>query len=740
MKKIVSYSLVVFYAIGLSAQASLPTSWDMGNATNPISSPPAGWSYNNSNGGNLIYTSAPFYTSAPQAYRIDATGEYLQCQFVDKPSKVEFHARHTGSSGSFPGEFQVLESSNGNNWDVAQSFKTDMPGTMKLISVNLKSTSRYVRWFMKNKPSGYNISVDDAKIFPAVGGPNREIEVYAGSSEIRILKNQEVFIGDTNDYQVFLVNKSTTQNLTIDSVRISGKDASHFSVTGVPGTVGFGSSNKESFKIVQATTGSDGSKKATLKVYSNDQEGNEVFEFDLFAIKGNIASEPAGHATNLRFTYTRAWRLKFNWDSAPDSEHELVLINTQPISNADNPTDKSSYERGAYIGSSRIVYVGKAGEIEINKIEANTKYYVKVFSFNGQNAFENYLSNGAPEISVTTPGLNPGNYYNGIDATKSSLIGDLRAKVNPHFQVYYSNYAPFIVDNFEAYDTTQGRLVLEGYYTGFKHLYTAPLIWNVMSREHCYPYSYMGEGSKDSANYSDMHLLVPVNQNKANSVRSNFPLGMVKNVTVAFMGGKVGTDSTGKTVYEPRDLVKGLVARANFYACAAYHKNTKKFTIPTSNQFVGQLQDQWILKKWHKAFPVSNREIARHEYIASVQNNRNPFIDHPDWACNIDFSDMSYLPNGSCDSANSQNYISKIKTEPIKVFPNPSSGNFSIELPKSFGSNTEVLIFDMMERLVFKSKMTDNQSYIRANLKSGTYLLLCRNGDINGIHKLVIGE
>ena len=85
MKKYLSLALISAIVCGLSAQASLPTSWDMGNSTNPISSPPAGWSYNNANGGNLIYTSSAFYQSSPQAYRIDATGEYLQCQFVDKP-------------------------------------------------------------------------------------------------------------------------------------------------------------------------------------------------------------------------------------------------------------------------------------------------------------------------------------------------------------------------------------------------------------------------------------------------------------------------------------------------------------------------------------------------------------------------------------------------------------------------------------------------------------------------------
>ena len=735
MKKYLSLALISAIVCGLSAQASLPTSWDMGNSTNPISSPPAGWSYNNANGGNLIYTSSAFYQSSPQAYRIDATGEYLQCQFVDKPSKTEFYARHTGSSGTFPGEFQVLESTDGTTWLVAKSYTTDMPGSMTKLSVPLKTTSRYVRWFMKNKPSGYNISVDDAEILPATAGPNREIEVYGGISEFRVLKNQEVFIGDTNGFKISLVNKSTTQNLRIDSVILSGADKTYFNYSTLPTTIGFGASNKESFTLQRGNFGPVGSKLATLTVYSNDEEGNHVFPIDLFAIRGSKATEPATDPSNLSFSFEKAWRLKANWTGATASSSELLLINTSAIT--DEPMDNTSYEQGAYIGTSRILHVGKSGEISINKIVANTKYYVKAFSFNGKNGFENYKSMGI-ETSTTTAGLNPGNYYNGISSANPSLVADLRAKINPHFQVYYSNYAPFLVDNFEAYDTTENRLVLEGYYTGYKHIYTAPLIWDVMSREHCYPYSYMGEGSKDSANYSDLHLLVPVNQNKANAVRSNFPLGIVKTVTVAFMGGKVGKDSLGKIVYEPRDEVKGLAARANFYTCAAYHKATKRLTLPTSNQFVNQIQDQWILKKWHSQFPPSNREIARHEYIASVQNNRNPFIDNPDCACKIDFSNMTYLANGSCDSAGTTNSTGQLKNLDIQVKPNPSNGSFQVKLPVN-NITIELVIYDMLERVVYeKSCKAGETVQINATLSPGTYLLLCKSDRHQGVQKLVI--
>jgi hypothetical protein len=48
-----------------------------------------------------------------------------------------------------------------------------------------------------------------------------------------------------------------------------------------------------------------------------------------------------------------------------------------------------------------------------------------------------------------------------------------------------------------------------------------------------------------------------------------------------------------------------------------------------------------VLLKWHQQDPPSAEEIARHEYIASIQKNRNPFIDFPSWAFLIDFKTMN---------------------------------------------------------------------------------------------------
>jgi endonuclease I len=44
-----------------------------------------------------------------------------------------------------------------------------------------------------------------------------------------------------------------------------------------------------------------------------------------------------------------------------------------------------------------------------------------------------------------------------------------------------------------------------------------------------------------------------------------------------------------------------------------------------------------ILLAWHEAEPVGAWERHRNAAIAELQGNRNPLIDHPDWATRIPF-------------------------------------------------------------------------------------------------------
>ena len=51
-----------------------------------------------------------------------------------------------------------------------------------------------------------------------------------------------------------------------------------------------------------------------------------------------------------------------------------------------------------------------------------------------------------------------------------------------------------------------------------------------------------------------------------------------------------------------------------------------------SNEATGYMGLLSVLLEWHQQDPVDAVEIQHHETVASFQGNRNPFVDHPEWA------------------------------------------------------------------------------------------------------------
>ena len=164
--------------------------------------------------------------------------------------------------------------------------------------------------------------------------------------------------------------------------------------------------------------------------------------------------------------------------------------------------------------------------------------------------------------------------------------------------------------------------------------------WN---KEHVWAKSH-GFPNESSHPYSDAHHLRPT-LISTNSARGNLDFGEVS--------GKYSEDGYGNkwtsTVFEPRDEVKGDVARIMFYMATRYgFDGTYNLTLvddevtstSTGNGKFGGLQ---TLLKWHYEDPVSESEIYRNNVIYDkYQKNRNPYIDHPE------FVDLAY-PNEFVD-------------------------------------------------------------------------------------------
>ncbi|MCF7925574.1 MAG: endonuclease, partial [Candidatus Izimaplasma sp.] len=90
--------------------------------------------------------------------------------------------------------------------------------------------------------------------------------------------------------------------------------------------------------------------------------------------------------------------------------------------------------------------------------------------------------------------------------------------------------------------------------------------------------------------------------------------------------------------FEPRDEVKGDVARMIFYMAVRYEGeigdmvdlevvNDPDASKSSKLPVYGDIDD---LLRWHIEDPVSEKEILRNQIIYQYQGNRNPFIDMPE--------------------------------------------------------------------------------------------------------------
>lgn len=162
------------------------------------------------------------------------------------------------------------------------------------------------------------------------------------------------------------------------------------------------------------------------------------------------------------------------------------------------------------------------------------------------------------------------------------------------------------------------------------------------NREHIIPQAVFNQVTPQR---SDAHFVTPSDK-YVNGQRGSFPFGVVQNATLTTSNNsKLGNNldsgySAGytATVFEPIDEFKGDIARMHFYFATRYEDNVAGYTYTMFNGTSDQVfEDTFlsILLTWHAIDPVSQRELDRNDAIFARQNNRNPFIDHPEFVNTI---------------------------------------------------------------------------------------------------------
>ncbi|WP_285102419.1 endonuclease [Promicromonospora sp. MEB111] len=229
-------------------------------------------------------------------------------------------------------------------------------------------------------------------------------------------------------------------------------------------------------------------------------------------------------------------------------------------------------------------------------------------------------------------GAIPTGYYDAAAGrTGTALRSALHGIIDDHTGVSYATVWTALQETDE--DSSNPDNVIE-FYSGESISKTLnggdPDDWN---REHTWAQSH-GDFGTATGPGTDLHHLRPTDVT-VNSTRGNKDFDN---------GGSAVSECpdcfTDSNSFEPADQFKGDVARALFYMAIRYEGDdgwpNLELNESTSNGSVPLHGKISVLLAWHAADPVSAAEIRRNDIIyGDWQHNRNPFIDHPEWAESI---------------------------------------------------------------------------------------------------------
>jgi endonuclease I len=197
--------------------------------------------------------------------------------------------------------------------------------------------------------------------------------------------------------------------------------------------------------------------------------------------------------------------------------------------------------------------------------------------------------------------------------------------------------------------------------------------------EHVVPQSSFG---KSEPMRSDIHHLFPT-YGTWNSVRSNHPFGDIPdqnttkwmidtNQSTSIPSSNINSYSEyANSVFEPREDIKGNVARAVFYFYTMY---------PAEIGNMANVGDINLLYQWHLADPVDAAEVARNTAIVSFQGSHNPYVEQPDllaraWGFSTGGGGGTPTTPTYCESKSTNAAGGWIGGITIGTFSNTSTGN-----------------------------------------------------------------
>jgi len=224
-----------------------------------------------------------------------------------------------------------------------------------------------------------------------------------------------------------------------------------------------------------------------------------------------------------------------------------------------------------------------------------------------------------------------------------------------------------------------------------------------------------------------------------NSTRSNRGFDNCTDCAIVYDKWSNNTNSLKDNTdwsFEPRPEVKGDVARMLFYMAVRYEGydgypdlELSETIMPSTDNtpFHGILS---TLLEWHRNDPVDSWEENRNNIIYyDYQDNRNPFIDHPEIAEHL-WGDKTGInwPEMPLD-------IVEFNNASIKIFPNPTSAYVIIN---GLNKATLIEIYDAIGRKVISKELNMYEEKINVTQLNGVYTFKLTQGNSVIIKRIIV--
>ena len=309
-------------------------------------------------------------------------------------------------------------------------------------------------------------------------------------------------------------------------------------------------------------------------------------------------------------------------------------------------------------------------------------------------------------------------------------------------------YAPTQLLNFtQAKDTLYARIFIEGdsvrcIYSGLAHYLPSgvdPSQWvfgsgsevNSINLEHGWP---QAKGAGDGTNgQMNMYNLFP-SRVAVNSDRGDYPYHNIDdNLTQKwyYLGQELTTKPASNAdaysefetgFFEPRESVKGDIARAMFYFWTIYRQDA----IAADPAYFEMQRESLCL--WHEEDPVDDFEALRNERIASYQGGKeNPFV-----------LDCSLVNRAYCSQNMDCSSVPVAEVEKPEAELHFDISGHRVQILSDFPHRWNLVITSISGAYVYATSFQNDQWCDPIQLGSGVYVAIAYSGQEKVVSKFFI--